>query len=142
VVKVTSLRTDTHRITSVLPASLPKINFDKKRIQQVLENLAANAFSNSPPDTEIRISAAKKGRFIEVSFTDHGPSIPENELKSVFDRMYKTENREYSGTGGMGLGLHICQRLIEAHGGRITAENEPAGGTTIRFTLPLIPKIK
>jgi signal transduction histidine kinase len=136
------LRTNTHRITFTLPAALPKTNIDKERIRQVLENILANAFGNSPTGTDIRISAVKKGRFIEVSVTDQGPSIPEKELKSVFDRMYKTENREYGGAGGMGLGLHICQRLIEAHGGRITAENEPVKGTTIRFTLPLAPKIK
>jgi PAS domain S-box-containing protein len=139
VVKVTSVRIITHRIMFDLPSSLPKINIDKRRIEQVLDNLVLNALGNSPPGSEIRISAVKKGRFIEVSVTDQGPSIPEKELKSVFDRMYKTENREYAGSEGMGLGLHICQRLVEAHGGHILAENEPVKGTRIRFTLPLIP---
>jgi PAS domain S-box-containing protein len=139
VVKVTSVRISTHRIIATLPTSLPRINIDKRRIEQVLENLVLNARGNSTPGSEIRISAAQKGRFIEVSVADQGPPIPEKELKSVFDRMYKTENREYAGTEGMGLGLHICQRLVEAHGGHIRAENGPVKGTRIRFTLPLIP---
>jgi signal transduction histidine kinase len=56
--------------------------------------------------------------------------------------MYKIEKREYSGADGMGLGLHICQRLVEAHGGLIRAESSTSDGTTIRFTLPITPHNK
>jgi K+-sensing histidine kinase KdpD len=136
VVKIASIRISHHHITTVLPAFLPRINMDARRIRQVLENLIFNAIDNSPDGAEILISAAKKNRRIEVSVTDHGTVIPANELKSIFDRMYKIENREYGAAGGMGLGLHICQRLIEAHGGTIRAESEADKGTSIRFTLP------
>jgi PAS domain S-box-containing protein len=142
VVKTTSLPVRPHLIKTNLPASLPRIDIDKKRITQVLENLIFNAARYSPPDTEILITAVKKRRAIEVSVTDHGAVIPPNELKNIFDRMYKIEKREYSGADGMGLGLHICQRLVEAHGGAIRAESGGTDGTTIRFTLPIMPHNK
>ncbi len=142
VVKTASVRISSHRITTVLPTSLPQVNIDKRRITQVLENLIFNAAEYSPDGAEILISAVKKNRNIEISITDHGAVIPANEIKSIFDRMYKIENREYGGTEGMGLGLHICQRLVEAHGGKIRAESEPVKGTTIYFTLPCTPHKK
>jgi PAS domain S-box-containing protein len=137
-VKTASARINSHRITAVLPASLPRVNINKQRILQVLDNLLFNAVENSPPGTEIMISAVKKDRSIEIRVNDRGPVIPANELKSIFDRMYKLENREYGSTKGIGLGLHICQRLIEAHGGHIMAESEPVSGTTIIFSIPII----
>ncbi len=142
IVKIASVRISHHRITTVLPASLPRINIDTRRIRQVLKNLIFNAVDYSPDGAEILISAAKKGRFIEVSVTDHGTVIPANELKSIFDRMYKIENRGFGGAEGMGLGLHICQRLVEAHGGTIRAESVDPKGTSIRFTLPCAPRKK
>ena len=142
VVKTASINVGPHPIKTALPATLPRIDIDKKRIKQVLENLIFNAARYSPVGSEILISAAKKGRTIEVNVTDHGTVIPHNELKNIFDRMYKIEKKEYSGADGMGLGLHICQRLVEGHGGSIWAESGPTDGTTIHFTLPIMPRDK
>ncbi len=138
VVAKASLRINDHRIVTELPDSLPPINLDIKRISQVLENLINNAAKYSPEGTEILISAIPKDREIEVSVTDHGPGVPAEELKNIFDRMYGAEKKVFTAVDGMGLSLHICQRLIEGHGGRIWAESTPGKGTSIRFTLPLV----
>jgi signal transduction histidine kinase len=116
---------------------LPKANIDAKRIRQVLDNLIDNAIKYSPPGTDIEISAEQTGSELLISVTDHGPGIPAEELTNIFDRMYRIEQRVYSGADGMGLGLYICQRLVAAHGGRIWAESTVGKGSTIKFTLPI-----
>jgi signal transduction histidine kinase len=119
-----------------------KANIDPKRIRQVLDNLIDNATKYSPPDTEITISAEQSGHELLISVADHGPGIPAEELTNIFDRMYRIEQRVYSGADGMGLGLYICQRLVKAHGGKIWAESVLGQGSTIKFTLPLAEKTK
>jgi PAS domain S-box-containing protein len=121
---------------------LPRANIDAKRIRQVLDNLIDNATKYSPPDTEIIIAAEQSGDELLLSVADHGPGIPAGELRNIFDRMYRIEQRVYSGADGMGLGLYICQRLVEAHGGKIWAESILGQGTTIKFTLPAGSNIK
>jgi len=116
---------------------LPRANIDAKRIRQVLDNLIDNATKYSPPGTEIEIAAEQSDGELLLSVTDHGPGIPAGELTNIFDRMYRIEQRVYSGADGMGLGLYICQRLVAAHGGRIWAESTVGKGSTIKFTLPI-----
>lgn len=113
-----------------------KVDIDARRIRQVLDNLIENAVKYSPPGTEILVAAGKSGDDVLVSVTDQGPGIPTGELKNIFERMYRIEQRLYSGADGIGLGLYICQKLVQAHGGRIWAENAPGKGSTLRFTLP------
>jgi hypothetical protein len=138
VVKLVSLRVKNHAIVARLPNHLPQSVIDARRIKQVIENLISNAARYSPEGADIIVSAVKKGNEIQISVADRGPAIPSSELKNIFDRMYKIENRLYAGADGMGLGLHICQRLVEAHGGLIWAESAAGKGTTIRFTLPVL----
>jgi PAS domain S-box-containing protein len=121
---------------------LPKVNIDAKRVRQVLDNLIDNATKYSPPGTEITIAVAYSGHELLASVSDQGPGIPPEELTNIFDRMYRIEQRVYSGSDGMGLGLYICQRLVKAHGGKIWAESAVGKGSTIRFTLPLGEKVK
>jgi PAS domain S-box-containing protein len=132
-----SMRASHHHIVTALDKKLSKVNIDPKRIRQVLDNLIDNAIKYSPQGTEILVSAKKNGRELLISVTDQGPGIPPDELTNIFDRMYRIEQRIYSGADGMGLGLYICQRLVEAHGGRIWAESTLGKGSTIKFTLPI-----
>jgi two-component system sensor kinase FixL len=69
---------------------------------------------------------------IEISVSDNGPGLPESFLKDPYKNFASTKE------GGMGVGLSICRRIVEAHGGRLTAENRPEGGATFRFTLQTI----
>ena len=132
-----SIRDSNHRISTELNAELPKVNIDAKRIRQVLDNLIDNAIKYSPQGTQVLISAKKNGREVLISINDQGAGIPAGELTSIFDRMYRIEQRLSPGQDGIGLGLYICQGLVEAHGGRIWAESTVGEGSTIQFTLPL-----
>lgn len=137
-----SVRADQYRIVAKFSRRLPKVNIDAKRIRQVLDNLIDNAIKYSPPGTEITISADKSDKELLISITDQGPGIPVGELTNIFERMYRIEQRLYSGADGIGLGLYICQRLVQSHGGRIWAESMPGKGSTFKFTLPTPGTVK
>lgn len=132
------MRASHHKIITRLDNKLPVVNIDIKRIRQVLDNLIDNATKYSPPGTEVRITATRNGRELLVVVSDQGWGIPAEDLTNIFDRMYRIEQRLSSGADGMGLGLYICQRLVEAHGGRIWAESTVGQGSIIQFTLPVV----
>ncbi len=136
------IRNTGHTINVNLDKFLPKVNIDSKRICQVLDNLIDNAVKYSPLGTEIIISAKRYGKDLLVQVADQGPGIAPEELEHVFERMYRIEKRFNSSANGVGLGLYICQRLVEAHGGMIWAESTPGQGSTIKFTLPVVTKAK
>jgi len=112
----------------------------ESRLSQVFVNVIANAVSFSPPNGEIRIRARLDGRAVLVSVEDEGPGIPEDKLTAIFDRFYSERPAgEKFGTHS-GLGLSISKQIIEAHRGRIWAENRTdADGTVIgaRFLIRL-----
>jgi two-component system sensor histidine kinase KdpD len=118
-----------------LPPNLPLISMDSVLMAQVLINLLDNAVKYSPPDGTIEFSARTRENWLEVEVADQGPGIPEEYLMQVFNKFFRLSRHEkFSGTG---LGLAISKGIIEAHGGKIWAENRPGGGTKIIFTLPL-----
>jgi two-component system, OmpR family, sensor histidine kinase ChvG len=114
------------------------------RLSQVFINVVANAVSFSPPDGEIRIHAGLDGRAVLVSVEDHGPGIPEDKLTAIFDRFYSERPAgEKFGTHS-GLGLSISRQIVDAHRGRIWAENrtDAAGaviGARFLIRLPVAP---
>ncbi len=132
-----SIRDGDHKFVTRLNGKLPLVNVDNKRIRQVLDNLIDNAIKYSPQGTEVLISVGKNGGELLIGITDQGTGIPAEELASIFDRMYRIEQRLNSGIDGMGLGLYISQKLVEEHGGRIWAQSTVGKGSTIRFTLPI-----
>jgi len=118
-----------------LEPDLPLVPADFVLIEQVLVNLLDNAVKYSEPESEIIISARRRGEHLAVSVADRGAHIPPEDLERIFDKFYRLKSpRLVSGTG---LGLAICRGIIEAHGGKIWAENNPAGGVVITFLLPL-----
>jgi PAS domain S-box-containing protein len=131
------IRDNKHRIVTTLSKKLPKLNIDTKRIRQVLDNLIDNAIKYSPKGTEVAISTRQVNQEFLFSIADQGSGIPAEELTNIFDRMYRIEQRLSSGVEGMGLGLYICRRLVEAHGGRIWVESQLGKGSTAYFTLPI-----
>jgi PAS domain S-box-containing protein len=137
IVTEASIRDNQGHVFTIKGNRVPRVNIDAKRIRQVLDNLIDNAIKYSPPGTEITISTEKSDKGLLISVSDHGAGVPAGELQNIFDRMYRIEQRVYSGANGMGLGLYICQRLVEAHGGKIWAESKLGQGTTIKFTLPI-----
>ena len=126
-----------YRIESKLDETLPEVNIDADRIQQVLDNLIENAVKYSPEGTTIVIEVRETDSEVVFSVADQGTGIPAKELKKVFGRMYRVERTVVPETkGGAGLGLAICKALVEAHGGRIWVESKARKGSTFYFTLP------
>jgi signal transduction histidine kinase len=107
---------------------------DPRRIRQVLGNLLSNAIRYSPPGSTITVSAFRQGGEIWVSVQDQGPGIPEEDLPHIFERFYKADKSRAE--GGTGLGLAIAKEIVQAHGGRIWAENR--GGARFTFALPAL----
>ncbi len=123
-----------HAVLVDLPACLPPVMTDRRRIAQVLNNLFANAARHAPESSPIRVRAAREDAHVSVSVSDEGPGVAPERLPHLFSR--------HAGAGegvtaGHGLGLAICKGLVEAHGGRILAESAgPGHGMTITFTVP------
>lgn len=124
-----------NEITITMPDELIMIPVEGTLIQQVLVNLLDNAVKHTPENTRVQVAVEKEAGSIVFSVRDNGPGIPAEELDVVFDRFY-TSPHAGSGRRGFGLGLTICKSIIEAHGGKIMAYNDPAGGAVFRFTLP------
>ncbi len=116
-----------------VPADLPLVKIDGVLIEQVLINLLENGVKYTPVRSEIDISASVSDGAVLVEVADRGPGFAPGEEERIFDKFYRGQ----TGDGrGVGLGLAICRAIVEAHGGKIWAENRPEGGAVFRFTLP------
>lgn len=112
------------------------IDADRDHLEQVLNNLIANAVKYSPDGGKIVIRVEDDGDQAQLSVTDQGIGIPEEELASVFGLFYRSPDRRARDVGGMGLGLYISKEIIDRHGGTIWAESVLGEGTTFRVRLP------
>ena len=122
-----------------VPGDVPHVRGDRVHIQQVLLNLVLNGMDAlngaRPEDRRVgvtaRVNAPWGTPIVEIGVDDAGPGIPEDRLAQIFDPFFTTK------ANGMGMGLAISRTIIEAHGGRIWAENKVGGGAAFRFTLPI-----
>jgi two-component system sensor histidine kinase KdpD len=125
-----------HRIVVDVTDALPPILLDYLEISDVLFNLIENATKYTPAGTEVRISARQVDADLQVEVADSGAGIPPEDLPRLFDPFYRVRKAE-ARPKGMGLGLAVAKGLVEAHGGRIWAENRDGGGARFVFSLPL-----
>lgn len=107
---------------------------DPEKLARVFNNLLKNAVAYSFPNTPILISARKSGGYITVTFQNHGDTIPENKISSIFEKFSRLDDSRMSNTGSTGLGLSIAKEIILLHGGAISAHSE---NETITFTIQL-----
>ena len=121
-----------HSIRMDIPANLPLVPLDPPLIEQVFYNLFENAVRYTPPATRIEVRATRADGELIVEVADRGPGLPAGTEQKVFEKFYRAGG---PAPGGLGLGLAICKGIVEAHGGRIWAENR--GGAVFRFALPL-----
>jgi signal transduction histidine kinase len=119
---------------SVAPEGL-QLRGDAHRLEQALQNIAANAIRHSPDGGRVELSGERRGDRIRLAVRDSGPGIPEEHLSHVFDRFYKADpSRSHPGSG---LGLSIVRAIIQRHGGSVSAQNAPAGGALFEIWLPV-----
>jgi len=118
-----------------IPRDFPEVSMDFSFVMKVFFNLIDNALKYSPVDTPIDIRATAFKDKVRIEVKDRGIGIPQGDLKRIFEKFYRVERpQKISGTG---LGLSICKGIIEAHGGQISAQNNPDKGATFTITIPL-----
>jgi len=118
-----------------LPPDLPMVPLDGALAEQIFINLLENACRYTPPGSPILIAARAQEDHLEVEVADRGPGFSPEDLAKIFEMYYRGTRAQEA--RGYGLGLAICRAVVEAHGGRIWAENREGGGAAMRFTLPL-----
>ena len=122
-------------------AGAEQVTGDANRLEQAMQNLAANAVRHTPDGGRIVLSAEPVSDGVRFSVEDNGPGIPADHLPKVFDRFYKVDGSR-TGTevaSGSGLGLSIVQAIVKRHGGTIQAGNAPTGGARFDLVLPVVP---
>jgi signal transduction histidine kinase len=119
-----------------LPESLPRVRADRRRLGQVLMNLLENAVKYTPEGGNILLKAVAHDQELMVEVQNSGPALSPEEQQRLFQPYYRSEV-DRQRLPGIGLGLSLCKRLVEAHGGKIWVESDPAKGNTFAFTLPL-----
>lgn len=124
-----------HTITVRLPGDLPLLEFDAVLMERVLCNLLENAAKYVPAGGEIGISAHAREDTAEIWVEDNGPGLRPGSEEEIFKKFNRGANQ--STTTGVGLGLAICRAILDAHHGKIRAENRPQGGARFVMTLPL-----
>lgn len=123
-------------ITKLNP--IQKIYADEERIGQVITNIISNAIKYSPLGGEIIISNEQNERFIKISVTDHGIGIPNAEIDRIFERFYRGASKYSRSFPGMGIGLSICQGIIDMHKGKLSVKSNEGEGSTFSFIIPII----
>lgn len=128
------------QIKTHIPNDFPMIAFDKSLIEAVIFNVVDNAIKFTKPNTQIDITLEIKTTHAIFSIADQGPGIMIDEIDRLFEKFYR--GRLLSTERGLGLGLAICHHVINAHGGKIWAENRPEGGAVFIFILPVDENIE
>jgi two-component system phosphate regulon sensor histidine kinase PhoR len=116
---------------------LPVVNADPSIIERVVANLLNNAIKYTPPGGTVTVTAFEREDDLLVEVSDTGIGIPAEDLPYIFDAFHRVrQGPERKRTEGTGLGLYICKKIVQAHGGSITAESSPGRGASFRFSLP------
>jgi signal transduction histidine kinase len=111
-------------------------SFDRRRLEQLLDNLVENGLKYSPVDRPVEVRAWREGGGIHLTVRDRGIGIPPADLPHVFDRFHRAANVDARRYAGIGLGLYICRGIVDQHGGRIWVESEIGQGSTFHVVLP------
>jgi len=117
----------------VTHASLPDVHISRTQLMQVLQNLVSNAINHSEQPVTVHVGASAQDDHWVFRVTDNGPGIDEAYFQKIFEPFKRMTHHEEQGAG---LGLAICRKIVEAHGGKIWCESKPGAGATFLFTLP------
>ena len=127
-----------HHISVDLEDQTLMASMNAGMIQRVIINMMNNAIQYTPKDSHIILSGTRRKDWVEISVSDDGPGIPDEAKQHLFDLFYTAEQGKPDSKRGLGLGLHLCQSIVNAHGGTITVSDHAPSGTTFRFTLPAV----
>jgi signal transduction histidine kinase len=122
------------QINNRIQANLPLVDVDTQQLERVFYNLISNAISHNPPGVALTLDALRFRSILKVIVQDNGVGISPTQQETIFEPYTRGQQTQY--LPGLGLGLHICRQVIQAHGGIIGLENL-AQGTVFWFTLPL-----
>jgi len=136
-VKYFSLEEKQHPFRLELPESpqRPRLQLDRHRINQVLDNLIINAVKYSPVGGEVVVAGLEQEQGWLITISDQGVGMSKAQLERVFEKFYRVDTTD-TAIGGLGLGMSIVKQLVEAHGGEIRIESVEGQGTSVAFTLP------
>jgi PAS domain S-box-containing protein len=139
-VDTAKVRTDKHRFVTDIPSGLPPATADPTLLRRILDELLDNAMKYSPRggDVSVALSSGNSSekRMLRVAVSDQGIGIEPDDLTGIFQDFRQVDASTTRAFGGLGLGLAFVKRVVEAHGGTITAESEPGRGSTFSFTVP------
>jgi PAS domain S-box-containing protein len=125
-----------HQFATSIPDGLQSINVDPLRIERILYNLLENAAKYSPPGSQIKVSVRVEPERLVIGVSDQGRGLSPSEQARIFSAFQRLENSRPDQVKGAGLGLLVCKRLVEAHGGEIWVKSKKGKGSTFFFTLP------
>jgi PAS domain S-box-containing protein len=126
-----------HRLTLAVQCDPCEVVVDPDRVEQIVENLLSNAIKYSPDGRQIEVALSTDGDGLLLSVCDQGIGLPANALERIFEPFGRAENAVERNIEGLGLGLYICRRIAEQHGGRLWAESPGDGqGTSMHLWLP------
>ena len=123
------------------PGEGPWIRADGDKLRQVLRNILGNALKYAPAGSTVELSLERVGEAaVRLTVADEGEGVPPGDTERIFERFFRVDPSRSRESGGRGLGLAICRRIVESSGGRIGACNRPGGGLAVWFELPLAAK--
>ena len=125
-----------HQFVTSFPDKLQLINADPLRIERILYNLLDNAAKYSPPGSQIKVTVNAETERLVIGVSDRGKGLSSSEQARIFGPFQRLENNRPDQARGAGLGLMVCRRLVEAHGGEIWIESKKGRGSTFFFSLP------
>ncbi len=126
-----------HKLVAQIAAGMPQVSADLTRVERIMDNLIDNAIKYSPSGGDIIVSAKAEADHLLIGVTDRGIGISPEQREKLFQRFSRLETVAGTAIQGVGLGLVVCRRLVEAHGGKIWVESEVGRGSTFYFTLPV-----
>jgi signal transduction histidine kinase len=113
------------------------VDIDKDKIKTVLRNLLENAMKFALPDSRpVEIDLKQDADTVTLRIRDDGPGIPQNDIPNLFEPFFRVDRSRSKKTGGYGLGLSICKRIMEVHGGSISVTNNPGRGASFVLSFP------
>jgi signal transduction histidine kinase len=121
-----------------VPADLPLVNADARRMRWAIINLVRNAWQNTPSGGRVTLRLSSKNGRVVIDVEDTGVGIPPGERQQIFERFYRIQRESENETRGLGLGLYITRAIVEAHDGEIHLDSQEGVGSTFSLVLPVI----